>query len=68
MGVVFFTCLRKYCMRIHEVIKPKPPLTPAQARIAQLQNTATNAKQAVKQERLRQQQTKLNHQRAKVSV
>jgi len=67
---MFFVWLRKYCMRLYEIqtIKPKPPLTPAQARIAQLQNTATNAKQAVKQERLRQQQTKLNQQRAKVSV
>jgi len=55
-------------MRIHEVIKPKPPTTPEQARIRSMQAQVKRSQTAVKQERLRQQQTKLNHARAAIST
>jgi len=47
-------------MRIAEITTK--PLTPAQARIASLQQQAKRSQRAVKQERLRQQQQKLNQQ------
>jgi hypothetical protein len=46
-------------MRLHEfaTIKPKPPLTPEQARIEGLKQTADRAKDALKNERNRQKVT-----------
>lgn len=47
-------------MRITKVVYTKPP-TPEQARIKAMQAQVRQAQQRVKAERLRQQQTRLNH-------
>jgi hypothetical protein len=49
----------KYVMRIFEVIKtikPKPPMTPAQARIHSLKQGVERSRQQLKTERERQKQ------------
>ena len=56
----------KYSMRITEVVSMKPP-TPEQARIRAMQAQVKRAQAAVKAERVRQQQVKLNQARAAVS-
>lgn len=56
----------KYCMRIHEVITSTKPPTPEQVRIRSMQAQVKRSQTAVKQERIRQQQTKLNQARATV--
>ena len=53
-------------MRIHEVITPTKPPTPEQVRIRSMQAQVKRSQTAVKQERIRQQQTKLNQARAAV--
>ena len=51
----YFVWLRKYVMRIHEIlIKPKPPLTPQQARINSLKQNVERDKQQLQGERDRQ--------------
>jgi hypothetical protein len=57
----------KYLMRIHEVIKPTKPLSPEQARIRSMQAQVKRSQTAVKQERIRQQQIKLNQTRAAIA-
>ena len=51
-------------MRIYEItlspIKPKPPLTPAQARIQAMKNTVERDKQQLRNERDRQRQQREN--------
>ncbi len=56
-------------MRFYEFkpIKPKGPLTPAQARIANLKRNAELARQALKRERNFQKQHKLIQQQQKLS-
>jgi hypothetical protein len=54
-------------MRIHEVIKPTKPLSPEQARIRSMQAQVKRSQTAVKQERIRQQQIKLNQTRAAIA-
>ena len=56
-------------MRFYEFkpIKPKGPLTPAQARIANLKRNAELARQALKRERDFQKQHKLIQQQQKLS-
>jgi hypothetical protein len=56
----------KYSMRITEVVSMKPP-TPEQARIKAMQAQVKRAQAAVKAERVRQQQVKLNQARAAAS-
>ncbi len=56
----------KYIMRIHEVITSTKPPTPEQVRIRSMQAQVKRSQTAVKQERIRQQQTKLNQARAAV--
>ena len=50
----------KYLMRIRELflkpIKPKPPMTPAQSRIAGLQQTVKRDQERLQRERLQQRQ------------
>jgi hypothetical protein len=53
-------------MHIHEVVTAKPA-TPEQARIKAMQAQVKRAQGALKAERLRQQQVKLNQARAAVS-
>jgi hypothetical protein len=53
-------------MRIHEVITSTKPPTPEQVRIRSMQAQVKRSQTAVKQERIRQQQTKLNQARAAV--
>ena len=55
-----FDSLTSTPIQVNEVSTSK---SPAQARIASLQQQAKRSQQAVKQERLRQQQQKLNQQR-----
>jgi len=50
-----YTQTLNMCMRIREIIKPKKPLTPDQARVQALQRGVDTAKQAVKRERANQQ-------------
>jgi len=53
--------LRKYKMRIAEIIntiKPKPPLTPAQARLNSLKQNVERDRQALKTERDSQKRTR----------
>ena len=57
-----FDSLTSTPLQVNEVSTTKP-LTPAQARIASLQQQAKRSQQVVKQERLRLQQQKLNQQR-----
>ena len=57
-----FDSLTSTPTQVNEISTSKP-LTPAQARIASLQQQAKRSQQAVKQERLHQQQQKLNQQR-----
>ncbi len=56
-------------MRFYEfsVIKPKKPLTPAQARIAALKRQVDAARQSLKRERDLQRQQKINQQQQKLS-
>jgi hypothetical protein len=60
---------RKYCMRIYELvlktIKPRPPLTPAQARIQGLRNRVARDKQQLQNERERQRQQREQERRRK---
>ena len=57
----------KYIMRIHEVITSTKPPTPEQARIRSMQAQVKRSQTAVKQERIRQQQIKLNQTRAAIA-
>ena len=61
-----FDSLTSTPTQVNEISTSKP-LTPAQARIASLQQQAKRSQQAVKQERLHQQQQKLNKQRCQFS-
>ena len=54
-------------MRIHEVITSTKPPTPEQARIRSMQAQVKRSQTAVKQERIRQQQIKLNQTRAAIA-
>ncbi len=56
-------------MRFYEisVIKPKKPLTPAQARIASLKRQVDTARQSLKRERDLQRQQKIIQQQQKLS-
>lgn len=70
MSVSVFCCHhRKYGMRIHELvlkpIKPRPPLTPAQARIQGLKNRVARDKQQLQNERERQRQQREQERRRK---
>ena len=60
---------RKYMMRINEVvtkpIKPKSPLTPAQARINSLRQGVERSRQQLKQEQERQRQQREAERRRK---
>jgi len=58
--------LRRFNMRIAEVISNKPP-TPEQQRIKSMQAQVQQAQQSVKAERVRQKQARLNQQRSKLS-
>jgi len=55
-------------MRIREIIKPKKPLTPDQARVQALQRGVDAAKQAVKRERTMQQLHKAQRTAAHVNA
>ena len=57
-------------MRFDEIalIKPKPPQTPEQAKVAGLKQGVDKAQDALKVERARQQRTKAQQQLLKVSV
>ena len=67
LGNVYCVPMCKYSMRITEVVSMKPP-TPEQARIRAMQAQVKRAQAAVKAERVRQQQVKLNQARAAVST
>ena len=60
---------RKYNMRFYELflkpIKPKPPLTPAQARINSLKQNVQRDKQQLKNEKERQRQQREREQQRK---
>jgi len=60
---------RKYCMRIYELvlktIKPRPPLTPAQARIQGLKNRVDRDKEQLQNERELQRQQREQERRRK---
>jgi hypothetical protein len=66
---MFFVWLRKYCMRFYEftlrLIKPVPPLTPAQARIKSLKGAVERDKQQLRNEKERQRQQRDNESKRK---
>ena len=57
----------KYCMRICEItnIKPKKPLTPAQARVSALKQNVQQSKDRLNAERDRQRQQRDNERKQK---
>ncbi len=67
--LVYKSLVSKYMMRIYELvikpIKPKPPMSLAQARIYGLKQGVERSKQQLKSERERQRQQRENERRQK---